>query len=67
MDAERTTPDGPEREAICLDVQKLIRDEAPYVPIANTINIIGYRNYVEGFKAMPSIDQNYNTCTIIGQ
>ncbi len=54
LNASRTTPDSPEREKIVKDVQKLIREEVPYITYANPQQVAGMRSSVMGFKPTPA-------------
>ncbi len=64
LDDSRATPDGEERQKIVYDIQKLLRDETPYITISNNINYIGAQNYVEGFTAQPTAYQIYSNIKI---
>ena len=66
LDQERSLEDGEEREQLCYDIQKYIRDLTPYVTLENSINLVGLHTYVQGFEAMPPTDQYYNFVSLIG-
>lgn len=54
LDNSRYTPDGPEREQIIKDIQKLLRSEVPYITIDNADQIEGTRSNVKGFVPTPA-------------
>lgn len=54
LDISRYTSDGPEREKIIKDIQKLLRSEVPYITIENTQQIAGVRSNVKGFVPTPA-------------
>ncbi|MCY6484787.1 ABC transporter substrate-binding protein [Clostridium aestuarii] len=49
----RTLEDSPEREKVYYEVQKLIREKAPWVFLDNAEEVVGVRNNIEGFKPSP--------------
>lgn len=54
LDSSRQISDGPEREKIIKDIQKIIRAEVPYITFANPLQIAGTRATVKGFKPTPA-------------
>jgi len=60
VEAQRSTPDGPEREKIVKDVQKLIRSDVPMISYANMQQVAGMRKDVMGFKPTPAASHFYN-------
>lgn len=54
IDSTRKISDGEEREALFKDIQKLIRKEVPMIPYANTMQVVGLRKNVQGFKVSPA-------------
>ncbi|WZL72538.1 ABC transporter substrate-binding protein [Clostridiaceae bacterium 35-E11] len=60
LDKSRVLPNGPEREKVVKDVQKLIRKEVPYVTFDNTEQIVGVRKYVKGFMPSPASSHKVN-------
>lgn len=64
LDKERSLADGDEREETCIEAQQYIKDLTPYITIANPINIVGYRNYVQGFRALAPTDQYFNNVSL---
>lgn len=64
LDKSRNLNDGPEREALCKDIQKLLRNEAPLLTFDNPINIIGSQKYIEGFEVRPTAHQFFNKVII---
>lgn len=60
LNAQRRTPDGPEREKILKDIQKYLRQQVPVVPIANTQQIVGLRADVEGFVPTAAASHFYH-------
>ena len=53
LSTARITPDGPERKAMYSEIQKLLREKAPWVPLANKKFAFGLQDYIEGFKPSP--------------
>ncbi|MCR3955656.1 MAG: ABC transporter substrate-binding protein [Gudongella sp.] len=64
LDLSREMSDGPEREELVKDIQKHIRENAPYITFDNPINIIGTQKYIKGFVAMPTSHQVYNSVIV---
>lgn len=54
LDSSRYTKDGPEREIIIKDIQKLLRSETPYITIENFEQVAGIRSDVKGFVPTPA-------------
>lgn len=54
LDLSRYTEDGPEREKIIKDIQKLLRSEVPYITMDNAEQIAGVRSNVKGFVPTPA-------------
>ncbi|HSK32629.1 MAG TPA: ABC transporter substrate-binding protein [Propionicimonas sp.] len=44
----RTTPDGPERAQIYADIQQILADDVPYIPLYNTKNVVASLSSVHG-------------------
>lgn len=59
LDRSRELSDGPEREALIKDIQKLIRDEVPFLTISNQYNYVGVQSYISGFVVQPTSQQEY--------
>jgi peptide/nickel transport system substrate-binding protein len=49
----KTLPDGPEREKVYKDLQRLINEKCPWVYLLNDEQICGVRKNVQGFKPSP--------------
>lgn len=64
LDRSRQLSDGTEREELVKDIQKLIRDEVPYITFDNPTNLVGVQKYIKNFVAMPTSHQIYNSVTI---
>lgn len=60
LEAQRAVSDGPEREQLLKEVQKLLRQEVPVIPLANTQQVVGVRSDVEGFVPTPATSHFYN-------
>ena len=60
LEAQRTTPDGPERETIIKDLQKYLRTVVPLIPLYNLENVIGCRSNVKGFTPTPATSHFYH-------
>ncbi|PRI11303.1 ABC transporter substrate-binding protein [Leucobacter massiliensis] len=54
MRAGRTTPDGPERERIYAEIQQILADEVPYVPLFFPANLKATSDRVHGFTVLPN-------------
>lgn len=67
LDKERSLPDGDERKDTVLKLQQYIKDLTPYITLENPTNIVGYRTYVENFRAIAPIDQYYNFVSMKGK
>lgn len=53
LEKGRLIADSPEREEIYKRLQKIIREEAPWVVLNNSEAVIGVRSNIEGFKPSP--------------
>ena len=53
MKKARTTPDGEERGALYLQLQQILFDDAPYIPLYNQDVIVGAGAGVEGLEVTP--------------
>lgn len=54
MHEGRITPDGPEREKIYQEIQQILADDAPYIPLYNPQNVIGSRANTHGVIPRPN-------------
>lgn len=54
ISATREIADGAEREELFKEIQKHIRKEVPMIPYANTMQVVGLRSDVQGFKVSPA-------------
>lgn len=61
LEDSRSLTDGPEREKLIKDIQKLVREDTPLITFGNPINIIGAQKDIKGFIAMPTAHQVYNS------
>ena len=43
------TPDGDERAAVYEELQQILADEVPYIPLYNSENVVGLRDNVEAY------------------
>ena len=50
----RVTADGDERAAIYTELQQLLADEVPYLPLYYPANLVGVRSNVEGLVILPN-------------
>ena len=50
----RTTPDGADRKQIYLDIQKILANEVPYIPVYYAPNLFGTTSKVHDFVALPN-------------
>lgn len=57
LDQSRSIKDGPDRQAVIEQIQQMVYDEAPMLPYANTMQVIGLRSDVQGF--VPTAAQNH--------
>lgn len=49
----RTMKDSPERETVYKDLQKEVKDQAPWIFLSNGEQVVGARKNVKGFKPSP--------------
>ena len=54
MHEGRTTPDGAERERIYLDIQRILAEDVPYIPVYYSANLHGTTSSVGGLVALPN-------------
>ncbi len=54
MHEGRTTPDGPEREQIYLDIQRILAEEVPYIPVYYASTLHGTTSKVHGLEGLPN-------------
>ncbi|QNN63910.1 ABC transporter substrate-binding protein [Leucobacter denitrificans] len=54
MHEGRTTPDGPEREQIYLDIQRILAEEVPYIPVYYSSTLHGTTSKVHGLEGLPN-------------
>lgn len=54
MHEGRTTPDGPEREQIYLEIQEILANDAPYIPVYYAPNLKGTTAKVHDFVSLPN-------------
>lgn len=50
----RITPDGPEREQIYFDIQRLLAEKAPFIPLQFPSNLQGASAKVQGYTLLPN-------------
>ena len=50
----RVTPDGPEREKIYFDIQRLLAEKAPFIPLQFPSNLQGTTATVQGYTLLPN-------------
>jgi len=53
LSTARITPDGPERKAMYFKIQRVLREKAPWVPLANKKYAFGLQDYIVGFEPSP--------------
>jgi ABC-type dipeptide transport system, periplasmic component len=56
----RTTFDIKEREKYYKEMQKIIHDDIPWVPLAHSQQMIVFRKNVKGFSLYPSGDYHFD-------
>ncbi|MFT4232000.1 MAG: ABC transporter substrate-binding protein [Leucobacter sp.] len=54
MHEGRTTPDGPERQKIYDEIQQILADEVPYIPLFFPSNLKATSDRVHGFTVLPN-------------
>lgn len=54
MHKGRVTPDGKEREQIYLDIQKILANDVPYIPVFYASNLHGTTSKVHGVVGLPN-------------
>ena len=64
MHAGRTTPDGPEREQIYLDIQEILANDVPYIPVYYAPNLKGITANVQGFVSLPNGTVRFEDVTV---
>lgn len=50
----RVTPDGPEREKIYFEIQRLLADQVPFIPLSFPANLQGTAANVHGYTLLPN-------------
>ena len=53
LEKARVTPDGPERKALYFQIQDMLKEQAPWVFLANKKQVYGMQNYLTGFQPSP--------------
>lgn len=54
MHEGRTTPDGQKREQIYLDIQEILGNDVPYIPVYYSPNLHGTTAKVHGLESLPN-------------
>ena len=54
MHEGRTTADGPERQKIYEEIQQILADDAPYIPLYFASNLKGTTSKVNDFVVLPN-------------
>ncbi|GAB2567771.1 ABC transporter substrate-binding protein [Leucobacter ruminantium] len=54
MHEGRTTPEGDERERVYFEIQKILADEVPYIPLFFPANLKATTSGVHGFTVLPN-------------
>lgn len=60
----RVTPDGDERRAIYLEIQQLLAEKAPYVPLSFSANLQGTSAAVDGYTLLPNGSVRFEDVTL---
>ena len=60
MKAGQVTPDGDERDALYAQLQQILVDEAPYIPLYYASRVAGVRANVEGLVILPNGSADFN-------
>ncbi len=63
MKAGQVTPDGEERAAIYADLQQLLADEVPYIPLYYPSLLVGVRSNVSGLVILPNGSADFTNVT----
>ena len=63
MKAGQVTPDGEERAAIYADLQQLLADEVPYIPLYYPSLLVGVRSNVSGLVVLPNGSADFTNVT----
>lgn len=50
----QVTPDGEDRAAVYEELQQILADDVPYIPLYNSENVLGLRDNVEGLTVLPN-------------
>lgn len=67
MHEGRVTPEGDEREAIYFEIQKILADEVPYIPISFPSNLKATTSEVQGFTVLPNGSVRFQDAWLAGQ
>ena len=59
----QTAPDGEERAAVYKELQQILADEVPYIPLYYPEVVIGVRNDIKGLEVLPNGSANFNNVT----
>ncbi len=63
MKAGQVTLDGDERAAVYAELQQILADEVPYIPLYYASRVAGVRADVEGFVLLPNGSADFNAVT----
>ncbi len=63
LKAGQTAPDGEERAEIYAELQQLLADEVPYIPLYYPQIVTGVRNNVEGLNILPNGSADFTNVT----
>lgn len=64
MHEGRVTPDGADREAIYLEIQQILADEVPYIPVYYSPFLHGTTANVEGLVSLPNGSVRFDGATV---
>lgn len=66
MHEGRTTPSGPEREAIYLKIQQILADQVPYIPLFFPSNLKATSDKVHDFTVLPNGSVRFENAWLSG-
>ena len=53
-----------QREALYKKAQEIFHEDAPWVPIAHTVQVISMRDYVQGFQLHPTTKTDFRQVSV---
>ena len=66
MKEGQVTPDGEERAAVYAELQQVLADDVPYIPLYYPSIVVGVRSNVEGLVILPNGSARFENVTFNG-